>query len=45
MIPLSDGSKTGEELRDDRSERTDAMSVIRLDIGYITDEVPTQADI
>ena len=45
MIPLSDGSKTEEELHDDRSEHTNAKSVDRLDIGCITDEVPTQAEI
>ena len=45
MIPLSDGSKTGEELHDDRSESTNAKSVIGLYIGCITDEVPTQAEI
>ena len=45
MIPLLDGSKTGEELHDDRSEGMNAKAVIRLDIGCITDEVPTQAGI
>ena len=35
MIPLYDGSKTGEELHDDRSESTNAQSVICLDIGCI----------
>ena len=45
MIPLSDGSKTGEELHDDRSDNTNAKSVICLDIGCITDVVPTQAEI
>ena len=44
MIPLSDGSKTEEELHDDRSD-ANAKSVIRLDIGRITDEVPSQAEI
>ena len=41
MIALSDGSKTGEELHDDRSEITNASSVIRLHIGCITVEVTT----
>ena len=45
MIPLSDGSRTGEELHDDRCESTTAMSVIRLDIGCISVEVPTQAEV
>ena len=45
MIHLSAGSKTGEQLHDDRSESTNAKSVIGLDIGCITDEVPTQAEI
>ena len=45
MIPLSDGSMTGEELNDDRSGSTNAKSVIRFDIGCITDEVPTHAKI
>ena len=44
MIRFSHGSKTGKELHDDRSESTNAKSVIRLDIGYITDEVRTQAE-
>ena len=33
MIPLSDGSMTGEDLNDDRSESANAKTVIRLDIG------------
>ena len=45
MYPLYGGSKTGEELHDDRTGSTNAMSVIRFDIGCITDEVPTQAEI
>ena len=44
MYPLYDGSMTGEELHHDRSEFTNANTVIRLDIGCITDEVPTQAE-
>ena len=40
MIPPTDGRKTGEELHDDRSESTNAKSVICLDIGCITDELP-----
>ena len=35
MIPLYDGSKIGEELHDDRSESTNAKSVIRLDNGAL----------
>ena len=38
-------SRTGQEPHDDRSESTNAKSVICLDIGCITDEVPTQAEI
>ena len=45
IIPLSDGSKTVEELHVDRSESTNVKLVIRLDIGCITDEVATQAEI
>ena len=45
MIPLSDESKTGEELHDDRSKSTNAMSVIYFDIGCISDEIPTQAEL
>ena len=45
MIPLSDGSKTGEELHDDRSESTNSESVISLDIRCTTDGVLTQAEI
>ena len=45
MIHPSVGSKTGEELHDDRSECTNAESVIRLDNECITDDVPTQAEI
>ena len=45
MIPLSDGSKTGEELHDDRSESGNVKSVISLDIGCITYDVLTQAEI
>ena len=45
MIPLSDRRNTGGELHDDRSESTNAKSVICLDIWCITDEVPTQAEI
>ena len=44
MIPLSDGNKTGEELLGDRSLSANAKSVIRLDVGCITDEVPTQGE-
>ena len=36
---------TGEELHDDRSECTNAKSVIRLDIRCINDEVPSQTKI
>ena len=45
MIPIGDGSKTGEELPDDRSESMNAKTITRLDIGCITDEVPTQAGV
>ena len=45
MFSLSDGSKTGEELHDERSESTNAKTLIRLDIGCITDEGPTQVKI
>ena len=45
MIPLSDGSKTGEEPHDDRSDNTNAKSVIHLDIWCISYDVPTQAKI
>ena len=44
MSPLSDGNKTEEELHDDRSVSTNAKSVVRFDIGCITDDVPTQAE-
>ena len=45
MVPFSDGSKTSEELHDDRSESRNAKSGIRFDIECITDEVPIQAKI
>ena len=45
MIHLSDGSRTGQDPHDGRSESTNAKSVICLEIGCITDEVPTQAEI
>ena len=45
MIHFSDGSKTGKELYYDRSESMNTKSFIRPDIGCITDEVPTQAEI
>ena len=45
MIPLSEERNTGEELHDDHFESTNAKSVIRLDIGCITDELPSQAKI
>ena len=41
--PFSAGSKTGKELHENRSESINAKSVIGLDIGCITDEVPSQA--
>ena len=44
MFHFSDGSKTGDELHDERSECTNAKSLIRLDIGRIADEVLTQAE-
>ena len=45
MIPDSDGSITGDEPHDDRSESTNVKSIIRFDIGCITDDVLTQAEI
>ena len=45
MNHLSDGSKTGKALHDDRSESTNPKLVIPLDIGRNTDEVPTHAEI
>ena len=38
-------SMKGEELHEVHSESMNANSVIRLDIGYIADEIPTQAEI
>ena len=45
MIPFSDGSKTGEELHDDRSESTNAKSIIRIDIECIRNKFPTRVEI
>ena len=45
MIPHSDGNKTGQELNDDRSEGTNAKSVILLYVGCIIYEVLSQAEI
>ena len=45
MIPFCGGNETGEEIHDDRSKSTNAKSVIGLDIGCITGDVPTQAEV